>query len=128
MILLNMSVWCALSRDRVIVPYFFAERTVTSHNYLDMLQMLAVLRIDDDEEDNVITPRFPELKPLDFCSWVHVKQIVYSVHIHKIRHLKQGIREAAASVIPGVLGQVWQEMEYRLKVRRATNGVHTELR
>jgi hypothetical protein len=38
----KINVWCALSRDRVIGPYFFAESTVTSHNYLDMLEMFAV--------------------------------------------------------------------------------------
>jgi hypothetical protein len=32
----------------VIGPYFFAESTVTSHNYLDMLEMFAVWQTDDD--------------------------------------------------------------------------------
>jgi hypothetical protein len=36
----KVNVWCALTRDRVIGPYFFAERTVTPHNYLDMLDCL----------------------------------------------------------------------------------------
>jgi hypothetical protein len=44
----KVNVWCALTRDHVIGPYFFAERTVTSHNYLDMLQLLAVPKIDDN--------------------------------------------------------------------------------
>jgi hypothetical protein len=42
--------------------------------------------------------------------------------------LKQRTREAAASVRPDVRGLVRQEMEYRLYVRRATNGANTELR
>jgi hypothetical protein len=42
------NVLCALTRDRVIGPYFFAERTVTSYNYLDMLKLLAGPKIDDD--------------------------------------------------------------------------------
>jgi hypothetical protein len=33
----------------MIGPYFFADRTVTSHNYLDMLQLFAVSQIDDDK-------------------------------------------------------------------------------
>jgi hypothetical protein len=54
-------------------------------------------------------------------SWGHVKQIVYSVRIHNIQHLKQQIGEAAATVTPDVPGRVWHEMEYRLDVCRATN-------
>jgi hypothetical protein len=41
--------------------------------------------------------------------------------------MKQPIREAAASVTPDVLGQVWQEMEYRFDVCRANNRAHIEL-
>jgi hypothetical protein len=32
----------------VIGPYFFAQRTVTSHNYLDMLELFAVPQNDDN--------------------------------------------------------------------------------
>jgi hypothetical protein len=32
----------------VIGQYFFEERAVTSHNYLDMLELFAVPQIDDD--------------------------------------------------------------------------------
>jgi hypothetical protein len=48
--------------------------------------------------------------------------------IHDIQHLKERIREAAASVTADVLGRVWQEMEYRLDVCRATNRAHIQLR
>jgi hypothetical protein len=58
----------------------------------------------------------------------YVKQIMYSARIHNIKLWKQAIKEAAASVTADVLGGVWQEMEYRLDVCRATNGAHTELR
>jgi hypothetical protein len=74
------------------------------------------------------SPRSPKLTPLDFYFWGHVKQIVYSVRIRNIQHLKQRTSEAAASVSPDVLGRVWQEMEYHLDVCRDTNGAHTELR
>jgi hypothetical protein len=59
--------------------------------------------------------------------WGYVKQIIYSVYIHNIQHLKQRIREAAATVTPDVLGRVFQDMEYNLDVCRATNGAHIEL-
>jgi hypothetical protein len=57
-----------------------------------------------------------------------VKQTAYSVRIHNIKHLKQRIREVAASVTPDVFGRVWQEMEYGLDVCRATNAAYIELR
>jgi hypothetical protein len=44
----EVDAWCALTRDRVIGPYFFAESTVTSHNYQDMLELFAVPQTDDD--------------------------------------------------------------------------------
>jgi hypothetical protein len=69
-----------------------------------------------------------DLTPLDFYYWGYVKQTIYSVRIHNIQHLKQRIREVAASVTPDALGRVWQEMEYHLDVYRATNGAHIELR
>jgi hypothetical protein len=78
-------------------------------------------------------PRSPDLTPLDFyfggggvceANRLHV----YSVRIHNIQHLKQRIGEAAASVTPHVLGRVWQEMEYRLDLCRATNEAPIELR
>jgi hypothetical protein len=56
-----------------------------------------------------------------------VKQTVYCLRIHNIQHLKQRIGEAAASATPEFLGRMWQRMEYRLDVCRATKGAHTEL-
>jgi hypothetical protein len=111
-----------------------------------MLELFAVPQIDDDKMvflrtmPNIVTefldetfprrwigkqwpPRSPDLTPLG-C----VKQVVYSDRIHKIKRLKQRIREAAVSFTPDVLGRVWQEMEYRLDVCRATSGAHIEFR
>lgn len=43
----KVNVWCALAAYGVIGPFFFAERTVTSASYLDMLQEYAVPQIED---------------------------------------------------------------------------------
>jgi hypothetical protein len=51
--------------------------------------------------------------------------MVYSETINDIQQLKQQIRAAITAVTLDVLGHVWQEVEYRLDVCRATNGVHT---
>jgi hypothetical protein len=73
-----------------------------------------------------LPPRSPELTPLDFYFWEYMKKITCSVRVHDMQHLKQRIREAAAS-ITAVLGRVWQEMEFRLEVCR-TNGAHLKIR
>jgi hypothetical protein len=70
----EVNVCCALTRDRVIGPYFCAERTVTSHSYLDMLELFAGPQIDDDnvtfQQDgapaqyaNIVTEFFDEIFP-----------------------------------------------------------------
>jgi hypothetical protein len=41
----KINVWCWLAHDRVIGPFFFAECTVTSTTYLDMLELFAVPQI-----------------------------------------------------------------------------------
>jgi hypothetical protein len=53
-----------------------------------------------------------------------MKQIICSVRIHNIQHLKERIMEAAATVTPDVHGRVWQEMEHRFDICRAVNGAH----
>jgi hypothetical protein len=60
-----------------------------------------------------MTPTLSGPDTAGFLFLGHVKQIVYSVRIHNLQHLKQRIREAAASVTLHVVGRVWQEMEYR---------------
>ncbi|GBM56285.1 hypothetical protein AVEN_241746-1 [Araneus ventricosus] len=66
--------------------------------------------------------------PLDFYLWGYVKQHVYSEHINDINHLKQRKHDVIHSVAPDVLTRVWEELDYRLAVCRATNGAHIELR
>jgi hypothetical protein len=46
-------VWCGLLHDRLIRPFFSAEATMTSSNYLDMLE-------------NFVYPQLQELQPVVF--------------------------------------------------------------
>uniref|UniRef100_A0A803JU31 Tc1-like transposase DDE domain-containing protein n=1 Tax=Xenopus tropicalis TaxID=8364 RepID=A0A803JU31_XENTR len=48
-------------------------------------------------------PRSPDLTPLDFYLWGHLKAIVYAVKIRDVQHLKLWILEACASISPAVL-------------------------
>jgi hypothetical protein len=71
----KVNVWCALTRGCVVGSSFFAERTVTSHNYFDMLELFAVPQIDNDnvifQQDgapthyaNIFTEFLDEIFPL----------------------------------------------------------------
>ncbi|GBM49949.1 hypothetical protein AVEN_22461-1 [Araneus ventricosus] len=73
-------------------------------------------------------PRSPDITPLDFYLWGYVKQHVFSERINDINHLKQRITDVIHSVTPDVLTRVWEELDYRLDVCRATYGTHIELR
>ncbi|GBN13712.1 hypothetical protein AVEN_126556-1 [Araneus ventricosus] len=70
----------------------------------------------------------PVLTPSDFYLWGYVKQHVYIELINDINHLKQRITDVIHSVTPDVLTRVWEELDYRLDVCRATNEVHIQLR
>lgn len=156
----KVNVWCAIGRDRIVGPFFFAESTVTSIAYLDMLQLFTLPQIENEDlifqQDGAPPhyaqivrefldqhfsrrwigrggwkpwpPRSPDLSPMDFYFWGHVKQYVYSEHIVNIRHLKQRIQSGVALVTRDILRSVWRELEYRLDLCRANNGAHVELR
>jgi hypothetical protein len=57
----------------------------------------------------------------------NAKQTICSLRIQNIQHLKQRIKETAASVTVDVLGRVWQEMECRVDDCRATSEAYIEL-
>jgi hypothetical protein len=54
-----------------------------------------------------------------------------SVYVHPLpttlHELKTQIRDACANIDQEILHNVWQEVEYRFDVARATCGAHTEL-
>jgi hypothetical protein len=47
----KVNCWCAVLRDRVIGPFFFAERTVTAITYLDILENYAIPQLQQAEEE-----------------------------------------------------------------------------
>ncbi|GBM42058.1 hypothetical protein AVEN_30410-1 [Araneus ventricosus] len=69
-------------------------------------------------------PRSADITPLDFYLRGYVKHHVYSERINDINHLKQRITDVIHSVTPDVLTRVWEELDYRLDMCRATNGAH----
>uniref|UniRef100_A0AAR2K5X1 Transposase Tc1-like domain-containing protein n=1 Tax=Pygocentrus nattereri TaxID=42514 RepID=A0AAR2K5X1_PYGNA len=71
-------------------------------------------------------PRSPDLTPLDFYLWGHLKAIVYAVKIRDVQHLKLWILEASASISSAVLLSVCEEWEKRVALAIQHNGQHFE--
>jgi hypothetical protein len=65
---------------------------------------------------------------MDFFLWGFVKDNVYVTPLPITLHeLKTQIREACVNNDQDILHNVWQEVEYRFDVARATRGAHNEL-
>jgi len=52
--------------------------------------------------------------------------MVYQVKIQNMDHLKEGIREASAGIIPDVLQRVRHELERHIYMCYLCNGVHVQ--
>ena len=72
-------------------------------------------------------PRSPDIAPLDFFLWGYVKDIVYRTEVGDINDLRHRIIEAIDTVTVDMLARIWQEIEYRWDVVRATHGAHVEM-
>jgi hypothetical protein len=65
---------------------------------------------------------------MDFFLWGVVKDNVYLPPLPTTLHeLKTQIREACENTDQEILHKVWQVVEYRFDVARASRGDHTEL-
>ena len=72
-------------------------------------------------------PRSPDITPLDFLLWRHVKDKVFSTPVPDITNLKARITDAFATVTENMLENTWREIDYRLDVLRAKKGAHVEV-
>ena len=69
-------------------------------------------------------PHSPDLTPLDFCLWGHVKALVYSVKIQDVVHLADRIVDACATFSQMFLVTVHQEWEKGVTLTLAHGGQH----
>jgi hypothetical protein len=72
-------------------------------------------------------PRSPDISPLDFFLWGHVKDMVYSTPIRDVTELRRKITNIIRTITSDMLNNTWAEIEYRLDILRATNGAHVEV-
>ena len=72
-------------------------------------------------------PRSPDLTPLDFFVWGHIKSKIYATRISDIVELKVRITEAANSITPAMLENVSVGIEDRFRTCVDRGGGHVEL-
>jgi uncharacterized protein DUF4817 len=85
-------------------------------------------------EDNVIStngpvrwpPRSPDLTPLDFFVWGHLKNIVYATAVTTREDLELRVRRAINSITAQQLANVLQETAMRVQKCIDVNGQHFE--
>jgi hypothetical protein len=70
--------------------------------------------------------RFPDLSPLGFYLWGHLKAMVYQEKIGNMNHVKECIQNGISCKTPDVLTQVHHKWECRIHVCFQSNGNHTE--
>jgi DDE superfamily endonuclease/Helix-turn-helix domain (DUF4817) len=158
----KVNVWCALSKNKIIGPYFFEDETVNGQNYLSMLQEYFMFEVrkmhkvrslvfqQDGAPAHFSTdvrryldahfrnrwigrggsirwaPRSPDLTPLDFYLWGHLKNKIYKSEIKNIDDLKTRITEEIKSVSTETLNSVFLNIVKRMNLCIAVNGSHFE--
>jgi hypothetical protein len=70
--------------------------------------------------------RSPDLTPLDFYLWGHLKAQVYAEKITNVEHLRQCIIEACNAITPGIIKRVFLDWVKRLNLCIENNGGHIE--
>ena len=72
-------------------------------------------------------PRSPDITPLDFFLWGHVKDRVFATPVQDIHDLQTRILDTTGTIPMDMLDRTWHEIEYRLDIVHATNGAHVEV-
>lgn len=71
-------------------------------------------------------PRSPDLNPLDFFLWGHIKTIVYKSRIENEQQLQDEISQAFRSIEPNMCGRSTDNLLKRARACIAQNGGHFE--
>ncbi|CAF1581905.1 unnamed protein product [Rotaria sp. Silwood1] len=158
----KINVWCAMSKYRLIGPFYFQEDTVHGKDYLSMLQDFFLPEIkrlrkvrsvifqqdgapahfsadvrhylNDQFPDRWIgrggsirwAPRSPDLTPLDFYLWGHLKNNVYQSPIKDLDELKTRIHNEIKSISKTTLSNVFSNIIKRMELCISVDGDHFE--
>jgi hypothetical protein len=72
-------------------------------------------------------PRSPDITPLHFFLWGHVKDIVYKTPVTSLCELKLRIVAVIETATPQMQENTRREIEYRLDSLRVKKGAHVEV-
>ena len=78
------------------------------------------------KSDRVWPPHSPDLNPLDFFMWGHLKDYVYEPKPENLEQLKSAIRREMRKITPTMCGNVIENFKKRLDVLKSQNGRHIE--
>mgnify|MGYP001047299604 CR=1 FL=1 len=158
----KVNVWCAMSKNQLIGPFFFEDDTVNGTNYLSMLQTFFLPEVRKLHKVRSIlfqqdgapahfaidvrqyldqhfpnrwigrggpirwAPRSPDLTPLDFFLWGHVKNIIYKSPVKNLIELKTRINNEIKSISKETLCNVFLNIKKRMQLCIESDGDHFE--
>ena len=108
---------------------YFQQDGAPSHNahhIMDYLRLKFGQRLIATNGPVRWPPRSPDLTPLDFFLWGHIKNLVYSTPPTTLEILKTRIREAFANIRIEQLQNVVQENIYRVRKCNEVQGGYFE--
>lgn len=69
-------------------------------------------------------PRSPDLNPLDYCLWGHLKTKVYKTEPENLQELRQRLVHEIRQITPDVVHNITHEFYFRLGFCQEKNGQH----
>lgn len=69
-------------------------------------------------------PRFLDITPYDLLMWGYVKDCVYHAPRTNLMEVKLSITVAIQSIIPQMLANTWNDIEYHFNILFVTKGSH----
>lgn len=153
---IKIGVWIAMSRRRIVGPIFFEETITARRYRAILEDFVNELHDDELRtgyfqhdnasahtahdtreyisqfyDDRVIgfgrwPPRSPDLTPLDYFLFGHLKNMIYRNRMHTLEELKEAIRAAVNNITVEQLVNVFNNMKRRVDTCLNNNGTHFE--
>jgi len=121
--------WSALQRKRPNNRDWFMQDGAPPHTAnlsLNWLQDHFGNRVISKKADHAWSPHSPDLNPLDYYLWGHLKSLVYTQRYENVAQLKEGIRAAARSVTNEHCERAIENFKKRVERCHSVQGRHIE--
>ena len=120
----------ALRRKGIdINKIWFQQDGATPHtagHVLEWLRETFGRKLISFKTDRVWPPHSPDLSPLDFFLWGHLKDSVYDPKPDTLEQLKSAIRREMRKITPAMCANVIENLKKRLDVVSTQKGRHIE--